>query len=288
MKNLKIGMRLLGDDMPCYIVGEVGINHNGDVGIAKQLMKVAADVGCEAVKFQKRTVAEVYLPEELAMARLSPFGRTNGDLKYGLEFGFDEYRELFAYAAKLNLHCTASVWDERSVDFMEQFDPPFYKIPSPMLTHQRLIHRCRETNKLIVLSTGMSNLDQVAKAVEILGTDRLILLHCTSAYPCPPSALNLRAIQTLKDRFGCAVGYSGHEDGILPSIASRMLGSVMIERHITLDRKMWGTDQPFSLEPNQLEEMVQNIRSIEVALGDGEIGIRNCELAALKKLRRVL
>jgi N-acetylneuraminate synthase len=288
MKNLKIRTRLLGDDMPCYIVAEIGINHNGDLLIAKQLMKVAADVGCEAVKFQKRTVAEVYSSEELAMARLSLFGRTNGDLKYGLEFGFEEYRELFAYAAKLNLHCTASVWDERSVDFMEQFDPPFYKIPSPMLTHQNLIHRCRKTNKVIVLSTGMSNLEQVAKAVEILGTDKLILLHCTSAYPCPPSALNLRAIQTLKEKFGCAVGYSGHEDGVLPSVASRMLGSVMIERHITLDRKMWGTDQPVSLEPDQLEEMVQNIRSIEVALGDGKIGIHDCELPALQKLRRVL
>lgn len=286
MTDLKIGKRLIGEGQPCYIVAEIGINHNGDVAIAKQLIKVAADVGCEAVKFQKRTVSEVYSAEELAMARVSPFGKTNGDLKHGLEFGQDEYRQIFAYAAELNIHCTASVWDESSIDFLEQFDPPFYKIPSPMLTHKALLKRCQQTNKPIVLSTGMSALDQVSSAVELLGPDNLILLHCTSAYPCPPSALNLRAIETLRNTFGCAAGYSGHEDGILLTVASRMLGSVMIERHVTLDRQMWGTDQSISLEPDQLEEMVQGIRSIEVALGSGEIGIRDCELPALKKLRR--
>jgi N-acetylneuraminate synthase len=286
MTDLKIGKRLIGEGQPCYIVAEIGINHNGDVAIAKQLIKVAADVGCEAVKFQKRTVSEVYSGEELAMARVSPFGRTNGDLKHGLEFGQDEYRQIFAYAAELNIHCTASVWDESSVDFLEQFDPPFYKIPSPMLTHKALLKRCQQTNKPIVLSTGMSALDQVSRAIELLGPDNLILLHCTSAYPCPPSALNLRAIETLRNTFGCAAGYSGHEDGILPTVASRMLGSVMIERHVTLDRQMWGTDQSISLESDQLEEMVQSIRAIEVALGSGEIGIRDCELPALKKLRR--
>jgi len=283
---MRIGKKNIGGDSPCYIVAELGINHNGDLNIAKQLIDVAVKAGCDAVKFQKRTIEVVYTPEELARPRPNPFGNTNGELKRGLEFGFEDYKEIFRYCKRHNIDCFASVWDEASVDFMEQLAPPCYKIPSPMLTYDCLLKYCGQTKRPLILSTGMSTLEQIRHAVEVLDSSNLILLHCKSIYPCPLELVNLNAIQTLKTGFPYPVGYSGHESGIWVSLAAVALGSIMVERHITLSRQMWGTDQAVSLEPDELSQMVQTIRAVETAMGTGEITILPSEMPTLEKLRR--
>jgi N-acetylneuraminate synthase len=270
----------------CYIVAEIGINHNGDVELAKRLIDIAAEAGCDAVKFQKRTVDVVYSPEELLAPRNSPFGTTNGDLKRALEFGYAAYSTLFRHAQTLGIDAFASVWDVDSVTFMEQFDGAFLKIPSPLLTHGLLLERCRRSATPIVLSTGMSTPDEIRHAIKILEDADLTLLACTSCYPCPPEEINLRAIETLRRTFGLPIGYSGHELGLGPSVAAVALGAVMVERHITVARDMWGSDQKFSLEPGELRHMVKAIRDVESALGDGRIDLRESEVPALRKLRR--
>jgi N-acetylneuraminate synthase len=283
---MKIGKKNIGGDSPCYIVAELGINHNGDLNITKQLIDVAVKAGCDAVKFQKRTMEVVYTPEELARPRPNPFGNTNGDLKRGLEFDFEDYKEIFSYCKRHNIDCFASTWDETSVDFVEQFAPPCYKIPSPMLTNDCLLKYCGQTERPLILSTGMSTLEQIRHAVEVLDYSNLTLLHCKSIYPCPLEQVNLKVIQTLKTVFPYPVGYSGHELGIWASLAAVALGSAMVERHVTLSRQMWGTDQAVSLEPDELYQMVQAIRAVETAMGTGEITILPNEMAALEKLRR--
>jgi N-acetylneuraminate synthase len=284
---VRIGKHTIGDGHPCFIVAEIGINHNGNVEIAKKLIDTAALGGCDAVKFQKRTVGVVYTPEELSKPRDNPFGPTNGDLKRGLEFGHDQYGDIHRYCAAKDILWYSSCWDEASVDFMEQFNPPCYKIASASLTDDALLRHHRRYGRPIILSTGMSTLEQVDHAVEVLGTNDLILLHCTSTYPSSVEELNLRGIQTLRDRYDVPIGYSGHEVGLATSVAAAALGACMIERHITLDRAMWGSDQAASIEPQGIWRLVKDVRAIERALGDGKKCLWPSEVAVMNKLRRV-
>lgn len=287
MPQVKIGNCLVGDGAPCYVVGEIGINHNGDLGIAKRLIDVSSIAGANAVKFQKRTVDVVYSADELSRPRENPFGTTNGDLKRGLEFGLDEYRIIDRYCAEKGVAWFASCWDEASVDFMEQFNPPAYKIASASLTDDNLLKHHRRTGRPLIVSTGMSNMAQVDHAVSVLGTENLVLLHTTSAYPAKIADLNLKMIPALRERFGVPVGYSGHEVGLASTFAAVALGACMVERHITLDRAMWGSDQAASVEPQGLMKLVRDIRVIEESMGDGVKKVTADEVPIMKKLRRV-
>ncbi len=287
MAEIKVGNTIVGDGHPCYVVAEIGINHNGEVEIAKRLIDVAASAGCNAVKFQKRTVDVVYSAEELARPRESPFGETNGDLKYGLEFGFDEYQEIDRYCKEKNIAWFASCWDEASVDFIAQFDVPAYKVASASLTDDNLLRYTRDQGKPMLVSTGMSTLGQIDHAVELMGKEDLVILHTTSTYPALYEELNLRVIPMLRERYGIPIGYSGHETGLSTTIASVALGACMVERHITLDRSMWGSDQAASVEPQGFMRMVRDIRLVETAMGDGVKRVEEREVPVMKKLRRV-
>ena len=287
MSMVRIGSRLVGDDQPCFIVAEIGINHNGDVDLAKRLISVALAAGCDAVKFQKRTVEVVYTPEELAKPRENPFGPTNGDLKYGLEFEQEEYEEIDAFCKSVKMMWFASPWDERSADFLERFRVPVYKIASACLTDDNLLRHVRATGKPIILSTGMSTYAEIDHAVEVLGKENLVLMHATSTYPATYPELNLRAIPTMAARYGVPVGYSGHETGIPTSVCATALGACSVERHITMDRAMWGSDHAASLEPNGISRMVRDIRLWEQAKGDGIKRVYEREFPIIKKLRRV-
>ncbi|MGH8984772.1 MAG: N-acetylneuraminate synthase family protein [Acidimicrobiia bacterium] len=285
--NLDIAGRRVGHDEPSFVVAEIGINHNGDIGLARKLISAAVTAGCDAVKFQKRTVDVVYSPEELERPRESPFGPMNGDLKRGLEFDQDDFSAIDEYCRMLDIAWFSSCWDEASVDFVEQFDPPCYKIASASLTDDGLLRHHRRYGRPIILSTGMSDLAEIDHAVEVLGTDDLILLHATSTYPSQPMELNLRAIATLRERYGVPVGYSGHEVGLSTTVAARALGACLIERHITLDRAMWGSDQAASVEPFGFQRLVKDIRAVESALGDGVKVVYDSEIPVKEKLRRV-
>jgi N-acetylneuraminate synthase len=285
--TVRIGGKLLGDGQPCYIIAEIGINHNGDLDLAKRLMSVAVAAGCDAVKFQKRTIDVVYTKEELAKPRESPFGATNGDLKRALEFGEEDFRDIDAYCKAVKIAWFTSCWDEQSVDIMEQFNPPCYKIASASLTDDQLLRYTRKTGRPIILSTGMSTLDEIDHAVEVLGKQDLIILHACSTYPAYYSELNLRAIPIMRERYGVPIGYSGHETGIPSTVASVVLGACCVERHITMDRAMWGSDQAASLEPNGIGRVVRDIRLIEQSLGDGVKRVYEREVPIIKKLRRV-
>ncbi len=286
-RTIAIGDKMVGDGQPCYIVAEIGINHNGSVEQAKQLIDASVECGADAVKFQKRTVDVVYTKEELARPRDNPFGPTNGDLKRGLEFGEKEYREIDRYCREKGIAWFASCWDEGSVDFIEQFDPPCYKIASASLTDDALLRHHRKYKRPIILSTGMSSMEQIEHAVEVLGMDDLIILHCTSTYPSKPEELNLRTILTLREKFPVPIGYSGHEVGLSPSFSAAVLGACMIERHITLDRAMWGSDQAASVEPQGFKRLVRDIRELEITLGDGVKQVYDSEIPIREKLRRV-
>ena len=284
---VRIGNKWVGEGYPCYIIAEIGINHNGDIDLARRLISVAVAAGCDAVKFQKRTIDVVYTPEELAKPRENPFGATNGDLKRGLEFGYDDYRLLARYCREVKMPWFASCWDEGAVDFIDQFDPPCYKIASASLTDDSLLRHTRSKGKPIILSTGMSTIEEIDHAVEVLGRDELLLLHACSAYPAHYPELNLRAIPTLRNRYQLPVGYSGHETGLPSTVATVALGACCIERHVTLDRAMWGSDQAASLEPNGIGKVVSYVRIVENSLGDGVKRVVEREHEVIKKLRRV-
>jgi len=286
-ETVEIAGRPVGGDAPCLVVAEIGINHNGDLGTARKLIAAAVTAGCDAVKFQKRTVDVVYEADELARPRESPFGATNGDLKRGLEFGAEEFEAIDEYCRMLDTFWFVSCWDEAAVDFVDRFDPPCYKIASASLTDDDLLRHHRTFGRPIILSTGMSDLAEIDHAVEVLGTDDLVLLHATSTYPSQPEELNLRAIETLRDRYGVPVGYSGHEVGLASSVAARALGACMVERHITLDRAMWGSDQAASVEPSGFQRLVKDIRAVDSALGDGIKVVYDSEIPVKEKLRRV-
>jgi N-acetylneuraminate synthase len=257
------------------------------MNLTKRLVDNAVKAGCDAVKFQKRTVDIVYSPEELAKPRESYFGNTNGDLKRGLEFGREQYAEIDAYCRSQNITWFASPWDEASVDFLEAFATPCYKVASASLTDDNLLRHIRATGKPVILSTGMSTLQQIDHAVEVLGKDELVILHATSTYPAQYEELNLRVIPLLAQRYGVPVGYSGHETGIASSVAAVAIGACMVERHITTDRAIWGTDQAASLEFTGLTRLVRDIRLVETALGDGQKRLLDSEVPIMEKLRRV-
>ena len=286
-KNIKVGNTLVGHSQPCYIVAEIGINHNGSLDTAKELIDTAVSSGCNAVKFQKRTVEVVYSKEELSRPRENPFGKTNGDLKKGLELGLDEYSAINKYCTEKGIAWFASCWDEKSVDFIEQFNPPCYKIASASLTDDNLLRYHRNFRKPIILSTGMSSMQEIEHAISVLGSENLIVLHSTSTYPAKLEELNLKMITTLKTKFPFPIGYSGHEVGLSTSLAAFILGSCMLERHITLDRTMWGSDHAASVEPQGLQRLVKDLRSCERALGDGVKQVYDSEIPIREKLRRV-
>jgi N-acetylneuraminate synthase len=287
IEPVRIGEREIGPGKPVFFVAEIGINHNGDVGLAKKLIGAAASSGCDAVKFQKRTVEVVYSEEELVRPRESPFGETNRDLKYGLELDQEDYEEIDALCRALGIVWFASCWDEDSVDFIDQFEPPCYKVASASLTDDALLRHTREKGRPIILSTGMSSFQQIDHAVEVLGKEDLVLLHTTSTYPSPPEELNLRAIETLIERYEVPVGYSGHEVGLYTTLAAVVLGACAVERHLTLDRAMWGSDQAASVEPQGIARLVKDIHAVEASLGDGVKRVYESEIPVMEKLRRV-
>lgn len=282
-----IGKHTVGPGNSCFVVAEIGINHNGDLDLAKELIDVAVNAGCDAVKFQKRTVDVVYTAEELGRPRESPYGVTNGDLKRRLEFSKEQYDQIDAHCRARAIPWFASPWDEASVDFLESFAVPCYKVASASLTDDNLLRHMRSTGKPIILSTGMSTMAQIDHAVEVLGRDQLVILHATSTYPAQYEELNLRVIPLLAQRFGVPVGYSGHETGIASSVAAVALGACLVERHLTLDRAMWGSDQAASLEPNGMTRLTRDIRLVETSFGDGEKRLLDTEVPIMKKLRRV-
>src|SRR6266487_619468 len=288
-RELKIGNRMVGDGHPAYIIAEIGINHNGDLGIAKQMIDAAAHAGVDAVKFQKRTPEICTPPDQQTQMRETPWGYiTYLDYRYKVEFNEDQYCEIEKYCKQKGIMWLASVWDEPSVDFMEKFDTPAYKIPSASLTDFDLIRKARATGKAIILSTGMSTMQQIHQSVKIAGEKDLVLMHCTSTYPCEPEELNLKMIETLRHEFpNIPIGYSGHEVGLVPSSVAVALGACMVERHLTLDRAMWGSDQAASVEPGGFERLVKYIRVSEAALGDGVKKVYASEQSSLKRLRRV-
>jgi len=287
-RTVRVGERLVGDGQPAFIVAEIGINHNGDLEIAKQLVDVAKGASCDAVKFQKRTPELCVPPEQRNVMRETPWGiMTYMDYRRRIEFDTEEYREIDRYCRERKMMWFASVWDKPSVDFIESFQPPCYKVPSAALTQHDLLREVKRTGRPVILSTGMSSMEQIRAAVDILGTENLVLMHSTSTYPCKPEELNLRVIQTLRQEFDCPIGYSGHEVGLQTTYAAVVLGACMIERHITLDRAMWGSDQAASVEPHGFARLVRDIRVIEKALGDGIKRVYESEKVAMRRLRQV-
>lgn len=287
--NVRIGSTTLGEGLAAYVIAEIGLNHNGDVEIAKRLIDVAADAGAQAVKFQKRT-PEISTPAHMRdVPRETPWGTMSYlEYRYRVEFDREQYVEIGDHATLRGLDWFASPWDVPSVDFLEDLNVVAHKVASASVTDLELLRALAATGKPIILSTGMSTIDQIDTAVDVLGVENLVLLHATSTYPMPAEEANLRMMTTLKGRFpGVPVGYSGHEPGLQISLAAAALGAAAIERHITLDRTMWGSDHAASLEPTGLQHLVRDIRIIETALGDGVKRIMPGEEAPMAKLRRV-
>lgn len=270
-----------------FIAAEIGINHNGDVEIAKQLVAMAHAAGCDAVKFQKRTIDVVYANEFLDSPRESPWGRTQREQKEALEFGVSEYDELDAFCRELGIAWFASSWDVESQHFLRSYNLRYNKVASAMLTHEDLLEAVAEERKPTLVSTGMTDDAGIGRAVEILRSHDcpFVLMHTVSQYPAPDAVLNLRAMGYLRERYHCPVGYSGHEVGPTPSIIAAAMGAVAVERHITIDRAMYGSDQAASLERRGLEILVSGIRDISVVVGDGTRRITDKELEVAQKLR---
>lgn len=288
-REIKLGDRLVGDNHPAFIIAEIGINHNGDLGITKQMIDAAVHAGADAVKFQKRTPEIATPPDQQTQMRETPWGYiTYLDYRHKVEFNEEQYCEIEKYCQQKGITWLVSVWDQPSVDFMEKFDTPAYKIPSASLTDYNLIRKARATGKPLILSTGMSTMEQIHQGVNVAGEKDLILMHCTSTYPCEPEELNLKMVETLRREFpNIPIGYSGHEVGLVPSAVAVALGACMVERHMTLDRAMWGTDQAASVEPGGFERLIKYIRVSEASLGDGVKKVYASEQSSLKKLRRV-
>jgi N-acetylneuraminate synthase len=288
--RVRIGDKWIGASSPVFVIAEIGINHNGSLDVAKRLIDGAVLAGADAVKFQKRTPEKCVPRDQWNIERDTPWGRiTYIDYRRKMEFGPREYAEIDRHCAERRILWFASCWDEESVDFMESFQPPCYKVASASLTDTPLLQKMRATGRPLILSTGMSTTEEITTAVEAIGRKDLLIAHATSSYPCPPEHLNLNMISTLKGQYpDCPIGYSGHEVGLAPTWAAVTLGATFVERHITLDRAMWGSDQAGSVEIGGLLRLVANIRDIERSLGDGVKRIYEGELAARKKLRRVV
>jgi len=285
--KIRIGGHLVGDGEPVYVIAEIGINHNGSIELAKRLVEEAARAGCDAVKFQKRTPEKALPRDQWEVVRETPWGHLSYiDYRRRIEFKWPDYVEIARHCAELGIDWFASCWDEESVDFIERFDPPCHKVASALLTNLALLRKIGRTKRPVILSTGMSTMDQMVEAIEALATDQLLIAHSVSSYPCPVDALNLRVIQTLKRKYPRhPIGYSGHETGLVPTWAAVALGATFVERHVTLDRAMWGSDQAASVEITGLRRLVGAIRDIELALGDGIKKIHESELPTLRRLR---
>ena len=288
VRQVTIGGRVVGDAQPVYIVAEIGLNHNGSLETAKKLIDAAALAGCDAVKFQKRTPEVCVPPDQRGVLRETPWGLiTYLEYRHKVELSEDDYAEIDRHSKEMSIAWFASCWDEASVDFIEQFNPPCYKVASASLTDDNLLRRYRQTRQPMIVSTGMSTLGQIDHAIEVLGRDDLVLLHATSTYPSKLEELNLRVIPRMIDRYGVPIGYSGHEVGLYTTLAAVVLGACVVERHITLDRAMWGSDQAASVEPQGLARLVKDIRAVEAALGDGLKRVYDSEIPVMRKLRRV-
>jgi len=287
--EIKISNRKIGEGNPVYIVAEIGINHNGDLNTAKDMILSAKDTGADAVKFQKRTPELCVPKEQRDIMRETPWGYiTYMEYRKRVEFGEADYGEINRFCKEIGIDWFVSVWDEPSVDFIEKFDIICYKLPSASLTDHKLLQKVRATGRPMIISTGMSTPEQIDEAVKIIGLKDLVILHSTSCYPCDPAELNLMVISTLKEKYDCPIGYSGHEVGLITSVVSVGLGASMVERHFTLDRAMWGSDQAASVEPGGFRRLVKYIRVTEMALGDGGKCVYDSEKSSMKKLRRYL
>jgi N-acetylneuraminate synthase len=273
--------------MSVFIIAEIGINHNGHVDIAKQLIDVAKDAGADAVKFQKRTIDLVYSKELLDSPRESPWGTTQRAQKEGLELGLAQYKEIDAYCKKKGITWFASAWDIESQRFLRQFNLKYNKVASAMLVYGDLLREIASEKKHTFISTGMTEVELIDRAVEIFGKANCPyeLMHCVSTYPIDDEDANLNRIKTLRDRYQCNVGYSGHEVGLAVSYAAAALGITSLERHITLDRAMYGSDQAASVEPMGFRQLVGAVRKIEKAMGDGSMTVNHKEISIAKKLR---
>jgi N-acetylneuraminate synthase len=279
----------IGEGAPVFVIAEIGINHNGSVEITKELIDKAVKAGAQAVKFQKRT-PEICVPEEEKFKmRETPWGTmTYLAYKEKIEFGYKEYKEIDEYCKEKGIIWFASCWDIPSVEFIEQFNPPLYKAASASLIDHKLLKAMKDTGKPLIISTGMSTMEEIEEAVSYLGTDNLLIAHSTSAYPCSVEELNLKMIQTLQNKYPeVPIGYSGHETGLATTVATIALGATFVERHYTLDRAMWGTDHSASVEPQGLERMINDIRSVQAALGDGIKRVYASEENPKKKLRTI-
>ncbi|MBV6397673.1 MAG: N,N'-diacetyllegionaminic acid synthase [Ignavibacteria bacterium] len=290
MRKIKVGNRYIGSGEPVYIIAEIGINHNGSMDNVRKLMYGAKAAGCDAVKFQKRT-PEICVPkDQWNVERDTPWGRMSYiEYRHKIELGENDYAEIDNLSRKIGIDWFASCWDEESVDFIEKYNPKLYKASSASLTDLNLLKKKKSTGKPLVISTGMSTINEIEKAVINIGEDNLLIAHSTSTYPCPLEELNLRMISTLSKMFpNNPIGYSGHETGLAPTWAAVALGSSFVERHITIDRAMWGSDQAASVEIEGFHRLVKNIRDIEQALGDGIKRIYKSEIGPRKKLRKIL
>jgi len=286
--TVSIGDRKVGLDQPAFVCAEIGINHNGSLDTARRLIDAAAFAGCDAVKFQKRTPEICTPPDQRDLIRETPWGRmTYLDYRHRVEFGPDEFAAIRAHCADRGILWFGSPWDEPSVAFLDALDPPCHKIPSACITDHGLVRCVVATGRTVVLSTGMSTLEEIDAAVALCDRSRLVLLHCTSTYPAAIQELNLAAMATLRARYGVPVGYSGHETGLAPTVAAVALGACFVERHITLDRAMWGSDQAASVEPQGFWRLVRDIRAVEAAIGDGVKRVYPSEEPILRRLRRV-
>ncbi len=289
MRSIKVGNINIGDGHPVFVTAEIGVNHNGSLDIAKKLIEGAKAAGCNAVKFQKRT-PEICVPkDQWYVERDTPWGRiTYIDYRYKVEFGKDDYAEIARFCKEKNIIWFASCWDEVAVDFIEQFNLPLYKTASASLTDKNLLQKHKKLNKPTIVSTGMSTMEEIEEAVKIFENKNILIAHSTSAYPCPNEELNLKMITTLREKYPeVPIGYSGHETGLSPTWAAVALGASYVERHITLNRAMWGSDQAASVEVDGYHRLIRNIRDIEIALGDGIKRVYQSEISARTKLRRI-
>lgn len=285
-RTIDLNGRPVGDGQPIYFIAEIGLNHNGDLNLAKQLIDVAKASGCDAVKFQKRTPEQCVPKEMRDRMRETPWGYiTYLQYRYKIEFGYDEFEEIDRYCRELGIDWFASCWDVESVDFIAQFDVPCYKVASATLTHRVLLERLRSTGKPVILSTGMSTMEEIRAAASLLDQNKLLIAHSTSTYPCKNEELNLRVIAALIQEFECPIGYSGHEVGLATTVGAVALGATFVERHITLNRALWGSDQSASVEPQGLARLIKDIRNLDMAMGDGVKRVYESEQPAMERLR---
>jgi N-acetylneuraminate synthase len=285
-RTLDLLGRQVGEGQPCYFIAEIGINHNGDIELAKKLIDVAKSCGCDAVKFQKRNPEKCVPAEQRDRMRETPWGYISYmEYRYKVEFSLEQFQQIDNYCRAQKIQWFVSCWDPDSVEFMKQFRTPCIKVPSASLTDKELLESVRSSGLPLMLSTGMSNLKQIDAAIKVLGTERMLLAHATSTYPCPNTELNLRMIPKLREMYDCPIGYSGHEVGLATTVAAVAVGATFVERHVTLDRAMWGSDQAASIEPIGLRRLLKDIRTVEAALGDGVKQVYPSEVAAASRLR---